>query len=45
MPGLIDFFATLRQRQMPFVLATNNAGRSPEEYRDKLARIDRKSVV
>jgi 4-nitrophenyl phosphatase len=39
LPGLIEFFAALRQRQMPFVLATNNAGRSPEQYRDKLARM------
>ena len=39
LPGLSEFFAALRQRRMPFVLATNNAGRSPEQYRDKLARM------
>ena len=39
LPGLIEFFAALRRRQISFVLATNNAGRSPDQYRDKLARI------
>jgi 4-nitrophenyl phosphatase len=39
MPGLLEFFAALRQRQMRFVLATNNASRTPEQYLDKLARM------
>ena len=39
LPGLIEFFAALRQRQISFVLATNNAGRSPEQYLDKLAHM------
>ena len=39
LPGLIEFFAALRQRQMPFVLATNNASRTPEQYVAKLARM------
>ncbi len=38
MPGLADFFATLRALDVRFVLATNNASKRPEEYREKLAR-------
>ncbi|MCS7178965.1 MAG: HAD-IIA family hydrolase [Anaerolineae bacterium] len=38
MPGLADFFATLRALGVRFVLATNNASKRPEEYREKLAR-------
>ena len=37
LPGLTDFFATLRQRQIQFVLATNNASLTPEQYVAKLA--------
>lgn len=36
-PGLPDFFATLQRRQMNFVLATNNASKTPEQYVAKLA--------
>ena len=36
-PGLPDFFATLHHRQMKFVLATNNASKTPEQYVAKLA--------
>jgi 4-nitrophenyl phosphatase len=32
LPGLADFFATLRERDIRFVLATNNASKQPEEY-------------
>jgi 4-nitrophenyl phosphatase len=39
LPGLIEFFAALRKRQIRFVLATNNASRTPEQYIDKLARM------
>jgi 4-nitrophenyl phosphatase len=39
MPGLVEFFAAMRQRQIRFVLATNNAGRTPEQYLSKLARM------
>ena len=39
MPGLCEFFAFLRQRQIPFILATNNSTRTPQEYVDKLARM------
>jgi 4-nitrophenyl phosphatase len=37
LPGLIEFFAALRQRPIRFVLATNNASRRPEQYVTKLA--------
>jgi 4-nitrophenyl phosphatase len=39
LPGLVEFFAALRQRQIRFVLATNNASRTPEQYVQKLARM------
>lgn len=39
MPGLGEFFAALRQRQVRFVLATNNASRTPDQYVAKLARM------
>jgi molybdenum cofactor cytidylyltransferase len=38
MPGLTDFFATLRALEVRFVLATNNASKRPDEYQEKLAR-------
>ena len=38
MPGLQEFFAFLRQRDVGFVLATNNSSRLPEQYVAKLAR-------
>lgn len=37
LPGLDDFFALLRERQIPFVLATNNASLTQKQYIDKLA--------
>jgi 4-nitrophenyl phosphatase len=37
MPGLQEFFATLRERQIKFVLATNNASQTPEQYLTKLS--------
>lgn len=37
MPGLVEFFQTLRERQIKFVLATNNASQTPEQYVGKLA--------
>lgn len=39
LPGLIEFFEALRKRQIRFVLATNNASRTPEQYLAKLARM------
>ena len=37
MPRLVEFFAFLRARCIPFILATNNSTRTPQEYVDKLA--------
>jgi 4-nitrophenyl phosphatase len=37
LPGLTEFFATLRERQIKFILATNNASLTPEQYVLKLA--------
>jgi 4-nitrophenyl phosphatase len=37
--GMAEFFAFLRHRQIPFVLATNNAGKHPHDYVTKLARM------
>ncbi|HSG93198.1 MAG TPA: HAD-IIA family hydrolase, partial [Methylotenera sp.] len=37
LPGLNDFFDTLRELQISFVLATNNASLTQQQYIDKLA--------
>ncbi len=37
--GLATFFQTLRDKQLPFILATNNAGMTQNEYVEKLARM------
>jgi len=37
MPGLVEFFQTLRARDLRFVLATNNASKTPEQFVAKLA--------
>lgn len=37
MPGLTDFFQTLREQQIRFILATNNASLTQEQYVNKLA--------
>ncbi len=37
MPGLTAFFETLAELKIPFVLATNNASKSPEQYEEKFA--------
>ncbi len=39
LPGLIEFFQTLRDRQLRFILATNNASQTPEQYVAKLAKM------
>jgi len=39
LPGLVDFFQTIRERQLPFILATNNARLTPKEYIDKLEKL------
>jgi len=36
-PGLVDFFGFLRQRDTRFVLATNNSTRTPAQYVEKMA--------
>lgn len=37
LPGLEEFFVLLREREIRFVLATNNASLTQQEYVDKLA--------
>jgi 4-nitrophenyl phosphatase len=37
--GLVEFFKALRELQLPFILATNNASLTPEQYIDKLANM------
>jgi len=39
MPGLADFFQTLRDQQIRFILATNNASLTQEQYVIKLAQM------
>jgi len=39
LPGLAPFFNFLRARNIRFVLATNNASQTPEQYIAKLARM------
>jgi 4-nitrophenyl phosphatase len=39
LPGLVEFFQTLRKRQIRFILATNNASQTAEQYVSKLARM------
>jgi 4-nitrophenyl phosphatase len=39
MPGLTDFFQTLRAQQIRFILATNNASLTQEQYVNKLAKM------
>ena len=34
--GLVDFFSTLRKCSLPFILATNNASLTQQQYVDKL---------
>ena len=39
LPGLIEFFQQLRKQQLPFILATNNASLTQEQYVSKLERM------
>lgn len=39
LPGLVEFFQLLREKRLPFILATNNAGMTQDEYVAKLARM------
>lgn len=38
MPGLVDFFVTLREAGIGFILATNNATKTAAMYTERLAR-------
>lgn len=37
LPGLEGFFSLLREKRLPFILATNNASLTQQQYIDKLA--------
>ncbi|HOT90240.1 MAG TPA: HAD-IIA family hydrolase [Anaerolineae bacterium] len=39
LPGLHEFFALLESRHIGYVLATNNASKTPEQYVEKLSRM------
>ena len=39
LPGMVDFFQMLRERNLPFVLATNNSMKAPADYVVKLAKL------
>jgi 4-nitrophenyl phosphatase len=39
LPGMADWFRFLRQRGIRLILATNNASRTPEQYREKISRM------
>jgi len=39
LPGLQDFFVFLRERPIPFILATNNSTQTPQQRVEKLARM------
>jgi 4-nitrophenyl phosphatase len=39
LPGFTPFFEILRQRQMPFMLATNNASKTQAQYVQRFARL------
>lgn len=45
MPGLVAFFETLAQNGIDYILATNNATRTPFEYTQKLARFGVETAV
>ncbi len=38
-PGLVEFFRVLRNLKLRFILATNNASQTADQYVDKLARM------
>jgi len=39
LPGMQDFFAFLRQQEVPFTFATNNSSRHPEEFVARLGKM------
>lgn len=38
-PGLVEFFQAIRERGLRFIMATNNASQTAEQYVEKLARM------
>lgn len=38
-PGLVEFFDTLKRLEIEFVLATNNASKTPAQFKQKLAKM------
>src|SRR5690606_27398529 len=44
LPGLRAFFELLQRRDLPYILATNNSSKTPQDYVQKLARMDVLSV-
>jgi 4-nitrophenyl phosphatase len=49
LPGLIDFFDFLHSRSIPYMLATNNASKTQDQYVQKFARfgiaVDRERIL
>lgn len=39
LPGFADIFAWLAEKQMPYLLATNNSGKTAVQYQEKLAAL------
>lgn len=39
LPGVLDFFSEVRRRGLPLVFATNNSGKVPAQYVERLAAI------
>ncbi len=44
LPGLLDFFGFLAAQQLPYILATNNAANTPDQFTQKLAKLGVKTV-
>ena len=40
LPGVTEFFAYLRERPLPFILATNNSTATPQGVVDRLSQSD-----
>lgn len=49
LPGMADFFEFIQTRALPFMLATNNASKTPEQYLKKLAgfgvKVNRENIL
>ncbi|MDX1523653.1 MAG: haloacid dehalogenase, partial [Anaerolineae bacterium] len=37
LPGLVEFFELLHSRPIPFMMATNNARKTPDQYTARFA--------